>query len=83
MTETIKTARLQKMTPAAVSKAIAACWLELVPETRYNLSRVYEKTYSVVNLHHQGLVRPTAEVKDRLMDLYRVVRGEIERQRAG
>lgn len=80
MSKTISESELSKMTAGAISRAIAARWLELVPEERANISRVYEKTYNIVNLHNEGLVTPTRASRDRLINLYLVVCLNIERQ---
>lgn len=67
------------MTPIQLCKAIDQVMNWLPNQLQADLKRVYAKTWSVVELHREGLITPPKHAKARLEDLWRVVDADRNR----
>ena len=68
------------MTPVQLCKAIHDVFFFLPKEERESIQRCYGKTWSIVMLHHEGLISPKPASLDRLKELWGVVDRERNRQ---
>ena len=68
------------MTPAQTCKRIYDMISRLPDEVEENIKEVYAVTWSIVFLHHQGLVNPRHEASERLADMLATVERENDKQ---
>ena len=68
------------MTTHQLCKAIYQAMEYLPDNFQQDTQRVYEKTWSIVSLDHEGLTKPTEAARGRLEDLWNVVEKERTRR---